>query len=67
MGQIIATIQQHERTPSLQILDSVLKSVVEQCTAPIQDTLDHLHSRYGSSLIKEGSGNKARDVFKRAE
>lgn len=41
--------------------------MVQKCTTLIHDTLDHLQARYGSSLTKGGSGNKARDVIKRVE
>ncbi|KAJ2975276.1 hypothetical protein NQ176_g5608 [Zarea fungicola] len=64
---VVATFQQHEFNPCIQVLDNVSKSVVQKCTTLIHDTLDHLQARYGSSLTKGGSGNKARDVIKRVE
>ncbi|KAJ6789712.1 hypothetical protein PWT90_00576 [Aphanocladium album] len=64
---VVATYQQHEVTPYLQELDAVSKTVVDNCTTLIQDALNHLQARYGSSLTKEGSGNKAVDVMKRVE
>ena len=63
----MATYQQHELGTPLHVLDSVTKLVVDQFTTLIQDALDHLQSRYGSSLKKEGSGNKAKDIYKKVE
>ncbi|KAM3534343.1 hypothetical protein MY4038_002441 [Beauveria bassiana] len=65
--QVVATYQQHELGTPLHVLDSVTKSVVDQFTTLIQDALDHLQSRYGSNLTKEGSGNKAKDIYKKVE
>lgn len=65
-AKVVATYQQHE-TPCLQGLDAVSKTVVDNCTTLIQDALNHLQLYYGSSLTKEGSGNKARDILKRVE
>lgn len=64
---MVATYQQHELSPYLQGLDNVSKSVVNQCAALIQDTLDHIQSRYGKSLGIEGSGKKIKDIYKRIE
>ncbi|KAK8929294.1 hypothetical protein VCV18_001956 [Metarhizium anisopliae] len=64
---VVATYQQHEVSPCLQVLDDVSKSVVDECASLIQDTLQHLRSRYGGSLGAEGSGNKIRDIVKRIE
>lgn len=66
-GQVVATYQQHELTPYLQGLDFVSKQVVENCTTLIRNTLHHLQSHYGSSLAKDGPGNKVKDVRKRIE
>ncbi|KID65919.1 hypothetical protein MAN_05578, partial [Metarhizium hybridum] len=64
---VVATYQQHELSPCLQVLDDVSKSVVDECASLIQDTLQHLRSRYRGSLGAEGSGNKIRDIVKRIE
>lgn len=65
--QVVSTYQQHELGAPLHVLDRVTKTVVDQLTTLIQDALGHLQSRYGSSLTKEGSGSKAKDVYKRVE
>lgn len=49
------------------MLDRVTKAVVDQFTTLIQDALGHLQSRYGSSLMRGGSGSKAKDIYKRVE
>ncbi|EXU97164.1 hypothetical protein X797_009783 [Metarhizium robertsii] len=64
---VVATYQQHELSPCLQVLDDVSKSVVDECASLIQDILQHLRSRYGGSLGAEGSGKKIRDIVKRIE
>lgn len=48
----------------LQDLDHASKSIVEQCTTLIQDTLNRLDLRYGDSLSVNGSGKKIKDKFK---
>lgn len=63
----MATYQEHELTPDLHELDAASKKVVDNCTTLIQDALNHLQAYYGTSLTKEGSGNKARDLLKRVE
>lgn len=63
----MATYQQHELNTPLQVLDNVTKLVVGELATLIQDALNHLQSRYGSSLTKEGSGKKAKDIYRRVE
>ncbi|KAL6850700.1 hypothetical protein ACO1O0_007825 [Amphichorda felina] len=65
--QVVATYQQHELSPSLQVLDDISRLVVDECTAHIQEALEHFRLRYGNSLGVGGSGKKIQDIAKRIE
>ncbi len=63
----MAAFQEHESSPFLSVLYSVSKSVVHECATSIQETLDRLQRRYHNSLEASGSGNKAKDIYKKLE
>lgn len=67
ISQVVATYQQHEPSPYLNGLDSVAKSIIDQCGSLIQDTLEHVHPKYHDSLRVGGSGKKVKDIYRKVE
>lgn len=65
--QVIATYEQFENSPSLDSLRRVTKSIVDECGALVGEVLHRVRERYGESLQPGGSGNKARDAYKKLE
>jgi predicted RecB family endonuclease len=65
--QVVATYEQHEPSSSLNTLDQVTKSVVDECGTLLQEAADRFIPRYHSSLQSGGSGRKIKDAYKKIE
>jgi hypothetical protein len=65
--QVIATFEQFENSPQLDSLGSVTRSIIDECSDIIGDVLCSLRDKYGDSLQPGGSGNKAKDVYRKLE
>jgi len=65
--QVIATFQQFENSPSLDSLRHVTKSIVDECSDEIGQVLCGLRDKYGDSLQRGGSGNRAKDAYRKLE
>ena len=65
--QVVATYEQRDFSPYMIQLDVATKEVVDDCAVLIQEVLDRLQARYGSSLAPSGTGSKMKDTYKKTE
>lgn len=65
LNQVVATNAYYEPSSQLHELNIATKTVVNQCSIHIRETLDYLRKRYGVCLDAGGSGNKIKDIWKK--
>lgn len=64
-SQVIAAYQQYQSSPWMQGLGQVVQNVVGQCTTVLEGARDSWLRKYGTYLRTNGSGNWAKDAYKK--